>query len=288
MNSQRQPKQNQQPAARLLRVRVLGSLSIACLLVNLCVWLAPLTVFSILKLLAPTRKARALMHRGLAFCYRSAAAVNSFWIETLVGIDLRIVGSLPKHPSPLVIANHRSWFDIVVLQRVLLQHSPIVKFLIKRELIWVPVLGWICLALNLPRLRRGQGEGAQRQDFATIREASKAMEEEGGALLIFPEGTRFTEGKRRAQASPYKELLRPKPAGLRITLSAAPPKTPLIDITLAYEGDANFWHCLGGATSRIHVIIDPQPHPTKDQTRPWLQSRWQEKDFLVAKHSRSA
>ena len=261
--------------------QLLSAFSNFCLLLNLCFWLVPLTSFSLLKSFLPGRGPRAWADRGLTFCYRHAAMVNSFWMERLLGIKIEVFGKLPAHPAPLMVANHQSWLDIVVLQGIVTgKRGPMLKFLVKRELMWVPVLGWICWALKLPSLRRGKGQGAQRQDYQTIRGFTQKLGQENGGLLIFPEGTRFTAEKHRAQASPYRHLLRPKPGGLRICLDTAPPKTPVIDFTLVYEGEPHFWNGLGGATRKIEVHIHPPAQVAPEDAGAWLAARWRQKDAL--------
>lgn len=245
--------------------------------INLGFWMFPLVFLSIVKLLIPPL--RRWSNHATEWCYRGAAGGNTFWMLHVVRIHLDIEGSLPEHPAPIVISNHQTWMDIPVLHGAITRgKGPILKFLIKRELLWVPIIGWICYALNFPRLNRGQGADAREKDYAAIQSFSTSLTNERGALLIYAEGTRFTEEKRLRQKSPYKHLLNPRPGGLKIALETAPLDTPVVDVTIVYDGETNFWRCLGGSTKRITVVIRNYSSSEITNVRGWLEERWQEKD----------
>ena len=215
----------------------------------------------------------------IELCYKAAAAINSAWMVHIVGVNFNIDGNLPDHPTQVIVVNHQTWFDIPILQHVVTGQGPILKFLIKRQLVWVPIVGWICYALNFPRLNRGGGESAKRQDFKAIKSASSEMLKERGALLIFAEGTRITEAKHRNQNSPYKNLLNPRPGGLKIALETMPPDAPVVDITINYNGgETNFWKCLHGANRNIAIYIEPHNAADIVDPREWLHECWKQKD----------
>jgi 1-acyl-sn-glycerol-3-phosphate acyltransferase len=250
---------------------------------NLSFWLLPLLLFTLIKILVPMPMLTRLCNRVLELIYRAAVWGDSFWMTRVIGIKLHFEGELPDHPAPIVVANHQTWFDIPLVQHAVALEGPIVKFLIKRQLVWVPIIGWICYALNFPRLNRGAGENARQKDYAAIKAASTTLSAERGALLIFAEGTRFTKTKHKNQSPPYQHLLQPRPGGLKIALETAPPGTPVVDITLIYRnGETNFWYGLHGACSDIDVIIRNYSADDIDDAREWLAARWQEKDQLLA------
>ena len=101
-----------------------------------------------------------------------------------------VLETLRPHESPMIIANHRSWFDIFALQTLICRRGPMLKFLIKTELLWVPVLGWVCVALNFPRLQRKGDRRTRTRDLGIVQKASLQLGASPGALLLFPEGTR--------------------------------------------------------------------------------------------------
>ena len=261
-------------------MRHIVSLS-TCLLIifNLGFWMIWLASLALLKLAFKREPMREWINRCSEYCYRAAVSVHNLWMFNVLGMKLNIRGELPEHDSPIIISNHQTWTDIPLLHgAVTAGRGPILKFLIKRELLWVPIVGWICYALNFPRLNRGQGNDARRRDFTAIKSFSESLHTERGALMIFAEGTRFTEQKHKNQSAPYRHLLTPRPGGLKIALETAPEGTPIVDVTIIYRGQTNFWHCLGGGTKDVDVIIRTFDSIETSQIRDWLDKRWLEKD----------
>jgi len=69
----------------------------------------------------------------------------------------------------LVSSNHQSWVDILVLQRVFDGHIPFLKFFLKQQLIWEPVIGLAWWALDFRFMKRGREHGARTSDLQTTR-----------------------------------------------------------------------------------------------------------------------
>jgi len=114
--------------------------------------------------------------------------------------------------------------------------------------------------------------------------------------MNFAEGTRFTPAKHRAQASPYRHLLKPKAGALALALNAMGEKfNSLIDVTIVYPaGIPTFWQFLCGRVPRVAVHVRELPIPPEfcgaDYARDpafrvhfqkWLGSLWQEKDGQI-------
>ena len=158
-------------------------------ILNMTFWMIPMVLVAMIKFLVPIRSVTQLCTSTLQFLYRCAAWGNSAWMLHVVGVEIDVEGQLPDSPALIVVCNHQSWFDIPILHHVITGQGPIVKFLIKRQLVWVPVVGWMCYAFNFPRLTRGTGSRTTKQDFAAIESASASMADDPGALLIFAEGT---------------------------------------------------------------------------------------------------
>ena len=72
------------------------------------------------------------------------------------GTELQVDGLENLKPDEwyMMIANHQSWVDILVLLRVFNRRIPYLKFFLKKSLIWVPLLGLAWWALEFPFMRR--------------------------------------------------------------------------------------------------------------------------------------
>ncbi|MFT5793611.1 MAG: 1-acyl-sn-glycerol-3-phosphate acyltransferase [Saprospiraceae bacterium] len=259
----------------------ISAITLTIITINLLLWIPFLVFFALLKAALPV----AATKRGCDFCtdqcYRSAVAVNSWLLEGALGMQINIIGDLPKGrlQRMLVISNHRSWFDIIALQTVIVPHGPIIKFLIKKELIYVPVVGWICLALNFPRLTRGQQPGGREKDFDSVTSAVMELDNSPFALLNFIEGTRFTPAKRDSNNSRYQHLLNPKTGGFRIMLNNLP-HADIVDVTLIYPCEMNFWECLSGRLKRLDVHVSCSKADDITDIKQWINARWDEKELL--------
>ena len=170
------------------------------------------------------------------------------------------------------------------------RHGPIIKFLCKQELAYIPLFGLIILAFDFPIVRRktkvGQSDEARRaDDRRRVREACKGLYESPAAMLSFAEGTRFTWDRHRELASPYQVLLPPRSSGFTEIVAALQALDPVIvDATLIYSRDVTFWEFLGGAHIEVSVSADQFSVQEVVDTSPsaWLKSRWSQKDATLA------
>lgn len=193
-----------------------------------------------------------------------------------------VLQQLAKTDNPLIISNHRSWFDIFVLQTLISGHGPILKFLIKAELLWVPVLGWVCIVLNFPTLKRKGDKTSRERDLKVAQSASLQINTTPGALLIFPEGTRFSERKREQGNSPYNFLLKPKPGGFKAIHNSLPKSTTIIDFSIRYHlGDDNCWRCMSGLVEEIHIRVSATQSDDIDEGLEWLEKQWLQKELWL-------
>src|SRR5512145_752703 len=170
---------------------------------------------ALVKLLVPVLSVRNAATRLLNAIANRWVANNSAWIAAVnrARWDVQGVKGLHRRGWYLVSSNHQSWVDILVLQRVLQGHVPMLKFFLKAELIWVPVIGLAWWALDFPFMKRGRGHGARASDLKTTREACEKFKRIPTAVMNFVEGTRFTPAKHKRQNSPYRHLLKPKIGG---------------------------------------------------------------------------
>lgn len=270
-------------AIHIVKQHLLSVLSVTTITLGLLFWLLFVLIIVTGKALSPSAGSRAFWLTCLDRIYHAAVRFHSFWITRVLGVDIIVHGDEPRDPAEqlIVLSNHRSWFDILVLHKLVTNRGPIVKFLIKKELIYVPVVGWLCLALNFPRLNRGKSDDGRARDYQTVLDAAESLNNEPGALLNFAEGTRFTPAKHSAQGSEYEHLLKPRSGGLRIMLGALP-GARVLDCTLAYPDDRlGFWQCLGGDLRVIEVWLDSIPADEIGDVNTWLTERWRLKDERI-------
>jgi len=266
------------PTLALIGQHALSTLSATWVISNLLVWLSLLILtLPALLVLKPLGREQAL-EPWIRWIYRSAVQIDSFWMLRVVGIQLEVKGEVPSHPNPIVIVNHQSWFDIPIVQEVISARGPRLTFLVKRSLVWVPVIGWICLLLGFPRLRRTGLLEDRALDLNAVSRAAKQGVAARNALLIFAEGTRFTPKKRSGQNSPFDHLLRPRVGGFAAACQIFPEGTPIVDLSIYYDGSSHFWRCLGGATSVIRVDISTHSLEQTMSAEAFLNERWQAKD----------
>lgn len=264
---------------------LLSLLSFTFVAANLLLCLPLILVLALGRVLFPFKLLKCWSAHGIERVYRWAVRLDAWWFKRVLGINFvvehgqQVLSDLLPGERPLIICNHQSWFDIFLLQSLISAQGPMLKFVIKTELIWVPVLGWVCLALNFPRLLRTGDSSSRAQDLKTVEAASLKLRDEPGGLLIFPEGTRFTREKRDERASPYRHLLRPKAGGFAVAKNAMPNTAPVLDVTIGYgEGDANCWRCMGGLVEQIRISVREYPIDDVEHPGLWLVSRWSEKD----------
>jgi len=260
---------------------------------------------ALLKLLLPAGAVRRGCDRALNALASGWVAINNAWIGAVRTARWDVQGLESLHPRGwyLVSSNHQSWVDILVLQRVFHGHIPFLKFFLKRELIWVPVIGLAWWALDFPFMQRGSGHGARQSDLKATREACEKFKRIPTSVINFVEGTRFTPTKHARQASPYSHLLKPKIGGLGIALATMGEQfEALLDVTIVYpHGTPRFWDLLCGRIDAVTVRVQPRAIPPevlgsdpigdkayRQRISAWVEQQWSEKDRLIDELLRGA
>lgn len=112
------------------------------------------------------------------------------WVRITCGIRHHVEGEehIPSYPV-VVLSKHQSAWETLFL----LTHLPPAAWIIKRELLWLPVVGWCLYILHAISIDRSSGRQARDQ----IVEQGKQRLAEGTWVIIFPEGTRVAPGKKR-------------------------------------------------------------------------------------------
>jgi len=274
------------------------------LCLNTAVHCLPVFVVALLKLAVPVSGWRHLCSRLLNGLSGSWIACNGLWIRLSHRQPVALVMRAELRPDSwfLVTCNHQSWADIFIVQRLLNHRVPQMKFFLKQELIWVPVIGLAWWALDFPFMKRYGKQYLKKhpekkgKDFDTTRKACEKFRHLPVAIFNFMEGTRFSPEKHRRQASPYRHLLKPRPGGTGYVLAAMGEQLPeLLDITIYYpQGVPGFWDFLCGLRCEARVVIDAKPIPEalrggdyandtrfRTSVQKWVNEIWADKDQLL-------
>lgn len=233
--------------------------------------------------------------RGSRYCVwlaRKWVAANRRLYRALHANEwqVHIDGELDPNGSYLLVANHQSWADILVLFDAFHERTPFARFFMKQELKYVPIIGAVCWAMDMPFMTRRSGQA----DIRTIRQTCEVYREVPVTIVNFLEGTRSTAAKRKVIASPYRHLLPPKTGGFCYTLNAMGDQLAgIIDVTLVYEPSDRplAWSWLCGEQRNTHVSVRLLPLPEavlkadgdkqRRAAQQWLHGLWQEKDALL-------
>ena len=267
------------------------------LLVNTLFHISFLLPLALVKLVLPFRVVRRVIDAVLSAIAESWIAVNKFWMNAVGRTRWQVSGvdGLRYRGWYLVSCNHQSWVDILVLQWVFNRKIPLLKFFIKHELIYVPIMGLAWWALDFPFMKRRGGASAQK-DLETARKACEKFKVIPTSVISFMEGTRYTPAKHAQQKSPYQHLLKPKTGGVGMALETMGELFDgLVDVTIVYPGRVpTFLDVMKGRVPEVIVNVRQRPIPREllldDQGKPadravlqaWINGLWTEKDAEIA------
>lgn len=259
----------------------------------------------ILKLLLPFKSTQAFFSTWANGLFRLWAYAMSLLFQLTQSMTWHIEGDLELHKKGwyLIMGNHRSWVDVFVLMHLARRNMPMPRFFLKRQLLWIPVVGWGCWVLDMPFMRRYSKEVLAKKphlkgrDIATTRRSCAKFKHIPTTVVNFCEGTRFTPQKHRNKNSPYRYLLPPKAGGTAFSLQIMGDQfEAILDITIAYPGKDDrpvVWHLLSGQLRNVYVHIRTLPITPdligdyanddvfKQHFQKWLNLRWHEKDAII-------
>lgn len=284
--------------------QIKASLAILILVFSTSLFFIPLLFIGLLKLF-PNQRWQAFCTAivdQLVMCWLD---INNGYINLSLNINWQIAGleNLSLKQWYLVVANHQSWADIVILQHLFNRKIPVLKFFIKDQLKWVPLLGFAWWAMGCPYMKRYSKDYLLKnphkkgKDLIAAKKALELFNQKPAAVMNFIEGTRFTQKKKISQESPYQFLLKPKAGGLSLVISAMSEKiNNILEVTIIYNKPHNsLWNFLCNRVDTITVLIRQIAIPPEfctsalamddnlqSQFRSWLNNQWQEKDKLMA------
>ena len=267
------------------------------LLINTLFHISFLLPLALVKLVLPFRLVRRVIDAVLSAIAESWIGVNKFWMNTVGRTRWQVEGAdgMRYRGWYLVSCNHQSWVDILVLQWVFNRKIPLLKFFIKHELIYVPIMGLAWWALDFPFMKRRGGASAQK-DLETARKACEKFKVIPTSVISFMEGTRLTPAKHAQQQSPYQNLLKPKTGGVGMALETMGELFDcMVDVTIVYPGGVpTFMDLLTGRIDEVIVRVQQRPIPKEllvdEQGRAadravlqqWVNGLWAEKDAEIA------
>jgi 1-acyl-sn-glycerol-3-phosphate acyltransferase len=286
----------------LLPPSLAGLIAGAILIAGVIAAFLALLPFIALKALVPIPALRRACTEVMFAIARQWASFNHAFYRLMypVAWEIDLRGTLDPDRSYLLVCNHQSIIDILLLFDQFHRRTPPLVFFLKRELIWVPVIGVACWAMDFPFMKRHSREELARHpemkgdDLRTTRAFCERFRDQPITVVNFAEGTRFSEAKRIAQPSPHRHLLRPKSAGLAFTLAAMGEQFDgIIDVTIAYRPSRYpiVWSFLTGEQAQLAMHIDVRPVPEdllvgdyqddpeyRARFQSWVNGLWTRKD----------
>lgn len=202
------------------------------------------------------------------FPYRVRYAVVPLWprlllwlLDKLCGLKYEVEGleNLPEEPA-IVMAKHQSTWETFAFFRFF----PMLTWVVKKELLWVPFFGIVMGLLKPIALDRGKGRRAMEQ----LVEKGKAAMDEGRWVVIFPEGTRIPKGKKG----------RYKAGGAYLASKTGRPIVPV-----AHNAGSFWWKRSIIYPGTVRVVIGPvieskgrRPEDLIKETENWIETKVQE------------
>ncbi len=280
-----------------------GILSILLYTLNTIALTVPLILLSFLKFIIPVRSFIVFLDRvliSIATLWININSLNSRLFCTIEW-DIRGLDQLKKKEWHLVLSNHQSWVDILALQTTLNQKIPMLKFFLKKELIFVPFLGLAWWALDFPFMKRYskhkllQKPHLKGKDLESTKKACEKFKHTPVSIMNFVEGTRFTPTQKKKQNNSFNHLLSPKASGISFVLGAMGEYLhTIIDVTIVYpEKIPTFWEFISGRVKKIIIDFEVIPLPGflkgdylndadyKKRIFFWLNELWLKKDQKI-------
>ena len=215
-------------------------------------------------------------------------------------IDWKHIDDVSLDKWYLVISNHQSWTDIILLQSYLYGKIPPLKFFTKQQLIWVPGIGLAMYVLGFPYVKRVSkaqikaNPNLRNADRDNIAEACKGFKNHPTSILNFLEGTRRTSAKQLNQSSDYKNLLKPKIGGIEYVIKDMGDYLhKLIHVTIVYpDGTPTFWQFVKGECRSVKFVVSHHEIPKevlvdndierRSSLSGWIKTIWMQKDQQIS------
>ena len=282
-----------------------AAVAFAPIVLSTVVHVIPLFAVTLFKALLPFAAVRRACNPLLTGIAESWIAFNSRMIDLCTHTRFVVTGRADLHRDGhyLVLANHQSWVDIPVLQKIFNRRIPLLRFFLKSQLFWVPLMGIAWWALDFPFMKRYTREQIARRpelagrDIEATRRACAKFRSIPVSVMNFVEGTRFTAAKHAAQGSPYAHLLKPKSGGVAFVIDAmGDGLQAILDVTIAYpDGKPTMLDLFGGRIREVRIDVRERPIPRefgggdyqndavfRERFQAWMNALWQDKDARLS------
>lgn len=223
-------------------------------------------------------------------------------LRALFSMSLDVEGAELAAPGPMVLfVRHSSTADTLLAAAVIANpHAIVLRYMLKRELLWDPCLDLV--GRRLPNVFVDRSSGAGGEQLEAIASLARDLDR-GAGVLIYPEGTRFTEPKRaaavaRLEAEGHEELaaiardfthvLPPRLGGpLRVLEAARGVDVVFLD-QCGFEGARSFASLVRGAlvgsAIRVRLRRVEASRVPRERLDRWLFEQWRETNAWVASH----
>lgn len=281
-----------------------GILAVFMLIMTTTLCSIPVLIMGLLKLF-PNQAWKVLCTKGVDLIASYWCSANNRYLDKTNPIQWEISGTTELNPKNwyLVIANHQSWLDIVVLQRLFNRKIPVLKFFIKDQLKWIPLLGFSWWAMGCPFMKRyspsylAKYPHKKGKDLEATKKALRLFKQTPATIMNFIEGTRYSAEKKQEQNSPYQHLLKPRAGGISFVISSMHQQiTHLLDVTIIYPPEkSSLWHFLCRRVDAIKIHVRqlqipakflntslPENDKMKADFHLWINQQWSEKDHLIS------
>jgi len=274
-------------------------------MLNLAVWATLAVLFGLIKFALPFKAMKPLLNPILSGIIAHFGMISVAMIKFFNNIDIeyKVNGEIRKDGWYLIIANHLSYLDIILLIAFTHNRIPTPKFFLKQELIWLPFVGLAAWALEMPFMKRysrdfiAKNPHLKGKDIETTRKHCEKYRNAPTTVINFVEGTRFTHKKQQLKGAGLQHLLPPKAGGIAFTFAAMGELFEnILDVTLVYPGTGKviMMDMLCGRLKKVIFEVDILPVDSdmvgdyfndpqfRESFQNKLNQHWQQKDLKIA------
>lgn len=221
-----------------------------------------LVMFVSVAIYAPLMLPTALLPYPLRYRLVSQwARLQAFLLKTLCRLDYRVEGRERLPPgAAIILSKHQSAWETIVFQQIF----PPQTWVLKRELMWIPLFGWALALMRPIAIDRSAGRKAVEAVITQGRERLQS----GIWVVVFPEGTRVAPGTRKRYAM----------GGAILAAETGYPVVPVAHNAGSFWLRRGFLKKPGTVRVVIGPVIDPSGRKAEEiikQAEEWIETTMQ-------------